>query len=467
MAVGVVAAMVAVAVAAAAALGLGGGETPPPAASGLPPATDRVMRATLTQTQRVSGRLAYGAAATIIARASAATSTASGGGTTGGSGSGGTGGGNGSGGNGSGGTAQSGAASTPGTLTWLPAVGAVVRPGQAVYRVDDRPVVLLSGRVPMWRVQTVGVEGPDAELLETNLTRFGYTGFTVDSTFTAATARAVKRWQRDLGVPRTGKVDVNQVVVAQGGLRVTGHKAALGAEAVGEMLTYTGTTRVVVVPLDVARQHLVRVGLRAAVTLPNGKRVTGRVASIGTVASAASAGQEGQQGQQESTPTVDVVVTIADQAALGRLDAAPVDLTLVVSRRRNVLTVPVGALVALAEGGYGVQVSTLVVSGGGWWPAELTGLPGRAKQASIGGSSSQGVTTDAHAEPTALARRPAHRVSSLLYRPDVCDLPRHGRRIHGPAGPAHRHRDAGRRPAGRPAPPRPGLPVLRHRPLVG
>src|SRR5215207_7601615 len=59
--------------------------------------------------------------------------------------------------------------------------------------------------------------------------------------------------------------------------------------------------------------------------------------------------------------------------------------------------------------------STFVVSGGGWWPAELTGLPGRAEQASIGGSSSQGVTTDAHAEPTALARRPAHRVSSLLY----------------------------------------------------
>src|SRR5829696_10537710 len=56
-----------------------------------------------------------------------------------------------------------------------------------------------------------------------------------------------------------------------------------------------------------------------------------------------------------------------------------------------------------------LPASTFVVSGGGWWPAELTGLPGRAEQASIGGSSSQGVTTDAHAEPTALARRPAHR----------------------------------------------------------
>jgi hypothetical protein len=35
------------------------------------------------------------------------------------------------------------------------------------------------------------------------------------------------------------------------------------------------------------------------------------------------------------------------------------------------------------------------------------------------------------------------------------------------AGPAHRHRAAGRRPTCWPAPPRPGLPVLRGRTLVG
>src|SRR6266511_4185965 len=104
---------------------------------------------------------------------------------------------------------------------------------------------------------------------------------------------------------------------------------------------------------------------------------------------------------------------------------------------------------------------------GGDGPAELTGLPGAAKQASIGGPfPAKGTTADAHAEPTALARRPAHRVPSLLHRADVCDLQCHGRRVLGPAGPAHRHRDAGRRGPGRPPPSRPGLPLLRHRPLV-
>ena len=41
---------------------------------------------------------------------------------------------------------------------------------------------------------------------------------------------------------------------------------------------------------------------------------------------------------------------------IGTLDAAPVDVTLVSKTKENVLTVPIAALLALAEGGYGVQV---------------------------------------------------------------------------------------------------------------
>jgi hypothetical protein len=361
VAAGMAVATLTVTVAVAAALGLGGAEVPVPAAVGMPPATDRVTSATLTQTERVGGRLDYGPIAMVVARASAATSPAatgtggSGGGASGGSGGGGAGAPGGK----AGGAGAPGGKAGPGTLTWLPPVGAVVRPGQAVYRVDDRPVVLLSGRLPLWRVLAPGVEGPDAALLEANLNRLGYTGFTVDSAYTAATAWAVRRWQRDLGRPRTGQVDVDHVVVARGAIRVTEHKAALGAEAVGEVLAYTGTTRMVVVPLEVARQHLVRVGRRARVTLPDGRTITGRVTRVGTVASTAGDAQqeaEAQPGQQATGATVEVIVAVDDQAALGRLDAAPVQLLLVVAQRRNVLAVPVGALLALAEGGYGVQV---------------------------------------------------------------------------------------------------------------
>jgi hypothetical protein len=163
----------------------------------------------------------------------------------------------------------------------------------------------------------------------------------------------VQRWQRKVGLRPTGFVDVNQVAVARGPVRVSEHRVSVGADATGEVLAYTGTTRVVTVPLEVTRQHLVRVGLTGTVTLPDGKTVTGTVASIGTVA---SAGGQDEGGGQNQVATVEVVVRVADEAALGTLDAAPVALTLVVEEREHVLTVPIGALVALAEGGYGVQV---------------------------------------------------------------------------------------------------------------
>src|SRR6266511_131320 len=47
----------------------------------------------------------------------------------------------------------------------------------------------------------------------------------------------------------------------------------------------------------------------------------------------------------------------------------------------------------------------------------------------------QGVTADAHAEPTALAGRPAHRVRPLLHPTDHADLPSTGGRSPGSVSP--------------------------------
>jgi len=194
-------------------------------------------------------------------------------------------------------------------------------------------------------------------MLETNLKALGYSGFEVDTAYTSATAAVVKRWQKRLGWEDTGTVDVNQVVVGPGALRFTELKAIVGTEATGPVLTYTGTTRVVTIPLEVSRQHLVRQGLSATVRLPDGRTATGTIASVGTVATSGDNGQgPPASGGGAGDPTIEVVVSIADQAALGMLDQAPVQLLLVTAQRENVLTVPVGALVALAEGGYGVQV---------------------------------------------------------------------------------------------------------------
>lgn len=275
-----------------------------------PPAVSPVTRATLVRTERVSGVLGYGREATVPARV------------------------------GSG---------PVGTLTWLPVPGTIVRPGQPVYKVDDKPVVLLNGTLPLYRPLAPGTVGADVRQLEQNLAAFGYRGFTVDTRYTSGTAAAVRKWQKALGLHPTGRVELGRVAVAAGALRVTGHRAEVGAPASGPVLTYTGTTRVVTVALDAARQHLVRVGLRAEVTLADGRTVAGTVTQVGTVASRAA-------GQPPDATTVDVTVTVADQAILGRLDGAPADLNLVVERRAEVLTVPIGALVAEAEGEYAVLV---------------------------------------------------------------------------------------------------------------
>src|SRR5205823_4862447 len=62
------------------------------------------------------------------------------------------------------------------------------------------------------------------------------------------------------------------------------------------------------------------------------------------------------QGGGSGNPTVKLLVTLPDQSALGNYDQAPVSLTLIADEHKNVLAVPVAALLALAEGGYAVQV---------------------------------------------------------------------------------------------------------------
>jgi multidrug efflux pump subunit AcrA (membrane-fusion protein) len=53
---------------------------------------------------------------------------------------------------------------------------------------------------------------------------------------------------------------------------------------------------------------------------------------------------------------VEVTVAFADQDALGDQQEGPVRVRLIAQQREDVLTVPVVALVALIEGGYGVEV---------------------------------------------------------------------------------------------------------------
>src|ERR1700739_603094 len=44
-----------------------------------------------------------------------------------------------------------------GTITWLPQVGETIKPGEALFRVDGRPVVLMDGASPAFRELVAGI----------------------------------------------------------------------------------------------------------------------------------------------------------------------------------------------------------------------------------------------------------------------------------------------------------------------
>jgi peptidoglycan hydrolase-like protein with peptidoglycan-binding domain len=306
-------------------LALGSAAREPAADSALPPATAPVRRTTLVETKTMPGTLDYGEAVPVTATG-------------------------------------------PGVLTWIAPVASTVKRGETLFKVDERPVVALYGSLPLYRTLRPGTNGRDVHQLERNLAALGYTGFTVDDTYTSGTATAVRSWQGDLGLATTGTVELGEVVFARGPVRIAGHTARIGDTIGGEsrqgavpVLSYTGTTRLVSVELKVADRPLAVKGRTVIVTVPGRRPVSGRIARVGTAITAQGADPgEGTTPESASGTTTDAVfgvtVTIPDQKALGPLDAAPVDVDFVNSKRKGVLAVRVVALLALPKGGFGVEV---------------------------------------------------------------------------------------------------------------
>jgi peptidoglycan hydrolase-like protein with peptidoglycan-binding domain len=249
-------------------------------------------------------------------------------------------------------------AALPGTLTSLPAVGTTIGRGRRLYAVDARPVVLMLGELPAYRSLQSGVRGADVRQLEENLRALGYGGFTVDVRFTSSTTQAVRRWQRDLGLPQTGVVELGRVMFWPHPVRIAATEAVLGqAVTAGAVLgTHTDTIRSVVAELELELAELARPGSQVRVTVPGRPPLTGTVSSVGSSLQTAATGQSPPDQAVATAPTVTITVTIADQTRLAGITGAPAAVQLVGERRRGVLTVPVGALLALREGGYGLEV---------------------------------------------------------------------------------------------------------------
>jgi peptidoglycan hydrolase-like protein with peptidoglycan-binding domain len=243
-----------------------------------------------------------------------------------------------------------------GTVTRTAEIGSLLEAGDIAYEVDgkQRATVMIGAR-PAWRSLESGVaNGADIRQLEQNLKDLGYgAGVKVDGRWTDATTKAVKRWQKARGLTRDGVVELGEVVFLTEPMRVTERavEPGFGTGPGSVVMKGTSTRQVVSLDLDADRQDIVAVGDVVAVTMPDGSEVPGTVAEIGRVATATE-DAFGQAG----TPTVEVVVTLAEDATAADLDGAPVTVVVTRSERPSVLAVPVNALLALLEGGYAVEV---------------------------------------------------------------------------------------------------------------
>jgi hypothetical protein len=281
-----------------------------------------------------------------------------------------------------------------GTVTWLPEPGATIRRGEQLFRADDRPVVLFYGGLPLFRaIDGRNLVGRDVQVIASNLTELHYSighqpvagewVVPADSTksvqvkkgegvLTTALVDAIKRWQSDAGMLVTGKIQVGDVEVQSGAVRVDSIAVQPGSPAQAALMSVTSTLKVVTVSAELADVAGIAKGDKAEIVLPDERIASAKVVSVGRNLVPAEGGV--------AAPKVSVAVAVDDAKTIAALDSAGVKVRFVGRTAKGVLAVPIEALVALTEGGYAVQRPTGLVAvktgmfAGGWVEIEGAGL---------------------------------------------------------------------------------------------
>jgi hypothetical protein len=342
-----------------------------------------------------------------------------------------------------------------GTITWLPRVGQVIKPGQTLFRVDGRPVTLMSGTTPAYR-DLKSSDGPGLDILELNrnLVALGFNpdGIVVDDTWQAATTAGVDALQASLGETQTGSLSLGQIVFLPDVQQISSVQGSLGASAVdrnpssspefvslnkpaapkpakphsknklrqleqlvaqlkaeiahmkansnkpssnggnpssnnpssnnsnqnnssnnssnnsphsssnsgsgggaGSPILQTTSTRLTVtVDLDASKQSEAKVGERVTVEMPAGGTVNGKITAVSPVAQSSNNNGNDSPGSGSGS-TIPVTITLSGHQSGAGLDKASVSVNFAQAKARNVLSVPVTALLATGGGRYAVQ----------------------------------------------------------------------------------------------------------------
>lgn len=235
-----------------------------------------------------------------------------------------------------------------GTYTALPEVGDKVGCGGVLYRVDDRPVLLLCGRVPAYRALHVGDGGQDVRQLNRNLHVRG-----AGDAFTTKTQKALEALQRSRGAHVTGVLALGDAVFLPEAVRIAKVAVQIGGSARpgAQALNATSDTLQVQVNLDPSDQGQVKRGDRVQITLPGNTTVTGKVDGFGRVAE-----DPAGQGSSAADATIPTFISLDDPSKARGLDEAPVAVDITTAGVLSALSVPVIALVGRSGGGFAVEL---------------------------------------------------------------------------------------------------------------
>jgi hypothetical protein len=136
------------------------------------------------------------------------------------------------------------------------------------------------------------------------------------------------------------------------------------------ILQTNSTQLIVTVDLDAAKQSEAKVGENVTVEMPTGNTVDGKITAVSSVAQSSSgsasgggsaaggSGGSGAAGGSSSSSTVPVTIKLKGHQRGTGLDQASVSVNFAQAKARNVLSVPVTALLATSGGGYEVQEAT-------------------------------------------------------------------------------------------------------------
>jgi hypothetical protein len=293
-----------------------------------------------------------------------------------------------------------------GVITWLPSGGTTISRGHRVYSVDDQPVRLFYGRIPLYRdLRTKGTVGRDVRVVYDNLRALGYAvgaqpspGTVVnqaveyspapaappdpsatatqatpnadapaepadtatrtrmvrrkiradEAILTATLIKAIAVWQDDLDLPAAGRLAVGSVLVLPAAIRVVALSAQVGDPATGELLSITSTSKVITVQADESQAAAVENGDRVTVALSDGATTPARVTAVSTAL-------QTPDGGNASAPKLAITLVLDQPSRLRKVDSADLQVSFAAETHRHVLTVPISALLALQEGGYALQ----------------------------------------------------------------------------------------------------------------